>query len=104
MMVSINRVTTPNSERFFSTELYHSDTKVVLKTFPSDTLHSRCLLLKCGAERSRKVMFLGRFAPFFLQLKVFRIKSGGNNSEHFTGFKKNETRLQNFILQPPCNS
>ena len=83
---SSGRVTTPNSERFFTTKLYHSDIKEISKTFLSDLLHSGCLLFKCGAERPRKVVFLGRFAPFFLQLKVFRIKSSGINSEHFTGF------------------
>ena len=63
--VKNHRVTTPNSERFFSTQLNHSHIKNFSEAFLTDSIHSGCLLFEWGAERPRVLAFPGRFAPFF---------------------------------------
>ena len=41
-----------------------------------------------GAKRPRNFVFLGRFAPFFFNVRVFQIRARVPNLKHFTNLKK----------------
>ena len=54
--------------------------------FFSESIHLMFHLSVPGAKRPRIFIFLGRFAPFFFIVRVFRIRARVPNSEHFMSF------------------
>ena len=83
---TFNRVGVPNSERFLDISYYSILLNIFFPIFFSESIHLMFCLSVPGAKRPRVFIFLGRFAPFFLMVRVFRIRARVPNSEHFTSF------------------
>ena len=82
----LSRVGVPNSERFLDISYYSILLNIFFFIFFSESIHLMICLSVPGAKRPRIFIFLGRFAPFFLKVRVFRIRARVPNSEHFTSF------------------
>ena len=80
------RVGVPNSERFLDISYYSILLNIFFPIFFSESIHLMFCLSVPGAKRPRVFIFLGRFAPFFLMVRVFRIRARVPNSEHSTSF------------------
>ena len=82
----MTRVGVPILERFLDILYYSILLKNLFVIFFTEFIHLMFCFSVPGAKRPRKIFFLGRFAPFFFNVRVFQIRARVPNLEHFTNF------------------